>query len=280
MAQAQKPVVLPDMFTGEKSWDEWIDHFDSVTAVNGWEDAAKLQWLRVRLTGRAATVFRRLPAATRADFALATAAMRARFEPESKKELYMAEMQTSTKKRKEDWAAFGEELKLLADKAYPDLQEEARERLALNQYLARLDDPRLGFSVRQGKPATVDDAVRITLEMESYMQASQPATPLQISQVQPEDSELSPAVAPVTSAKREDPLQQILQQMEELKAGLKAVQQQRPQQRPQRNNYGDDRDRLRREGRCFNCRGKGHMSPNCPSRRTSQPPGNEQPSDQ
>ena len=78
-----------------------------------------------------------LPAATRADFALATAAMRARFEPESKKELYMAEMQTRTKKRKEDWAAFGEELKLLADKAYPDLQEEARERLALNQYLAR-----------------------------------------------------------------------------------------------------------------------------------------------
>ena len=160
----------------------------------------------------------------------------------------------------------------LADKAYPDVQEEARERLALNQYLARLDDPRLGFSVRQGKPATVDDAVRITLEMES-----QPATPLQISQVQPEDSELSPAVAPVTSAKREDPLQQILQQMEELKAGLKAVQ----QQLPQRNNYGNDRDRLRREGRCFNCRDKGHMSPNCPSsRRTSQPPGNEQPSDQ
>ena len=81
--------------------------------------------------------------------------MRAHFKLESKKELYMAEMQTRTKKRKEDWAGFGEELKLLADKTYPDLQEEARERLALNQYLARLDDPRLGFSMRQGKPATV-----------------------------------------------------------------------------------------------------------------------------
>ena len=127
MAQAQKPVVLPDVFTGEKSWDEWIDHFDSVTAVNGWEDAAKLQWLRVRLTGRAATAFRRLPAVTRADFALATVAMRAR------KNCTMADMQTRTKKRKEDWAAFGEELKLLAGKAYPDIQEEARERLALNQ---------------------------------------------------------------------------------------------------------------------------------------------------
>ena len=61
----------------------------------------------------------------------------------------MAEMQTRSRRRKEDWAVFGEELKRLADKAYPDLQEEARERLALNQYLSRLDDPQLAFSVRQ-----------------------------------------------------------------------------------------------------------------------------------
>ena len=274
---AQKPVVLPDVFTGEKSWDEWIDHFAGVAAVNAWEDEAKLQWLRVRLTGRAATAFRRLPEETRGDFAAATAALRERFEPESKKELYMAEMQTRSKKRKEDWAAFGEELKLLADKAYPDLQDEARERLALNQYLARLDDPQLGFSVRQSKPKSVDEAIRVTLEMESYMQASKSATPVQISQVQLEDNEAPATVAAATSKKPGDPLQQILQQMEELKAGLEAVQ----QQRPQRNNTGTARSNFANERRCFNCRGKGHISSNCPSpRRKPQQQGNEQPSDQ
>ena len=130
MAQ-NTPLVLPETFTGEKSWEEWSDHFKSVAAVNDWDAAAKLKWLCVRLTGRAATTFRRLPEETRGDFALATAALCKRFEPESKKELYMAELQTRTKRRKEDWVVFGEELKRLADKGYPELQEEARERLAL-----------------------------------------------------------------------------------------------------------------------------------------------------
>ena len=57
-----------------------------------------------------------------------------------KKELYMAEMQTRSRNTTEDWAVFGKELKRLADKAYPDLQEETHECLALNQY------PQLAFS--------------------------------------------------------------------------------------------------------------------------------------
>ena len=95
---AQRPLVLPDVFTGGKNWDEWMDHFDSVAAVNGWDGEEKLKWLRVRLTGRAATTFRRLSEATRADFTAATTALRERFEPESKKELYMAEMQTRSRR--------------------------------------------------------------------------------------------------------------------------------------------------------------------------------------
>ena len=47
----QKPVVLPNVFPGEKNWDEWIDHFDSVAAVNGREAAAKLQCTLDRESG-------------------------------------------------------------------------------------------------------------------------------------------------------------------------------------------------------------------------------------
>jgi len=60
-----KPLVLLEILTGEKNWDEWTDHFDSVATVNEWDDETKLKWLRVRLTGRAATAFRRLPETTR-----------------------------------------------------------------------------------------------------------------------------------------------------------------------------------------------------------------------
>ena len=49
---AARPLVLPETFDGTSSWTDWCFHFDSVAAVNGWSDAQKLQWLRVRLTGR------------------------------------------------------------------------------------------------------------------------------------------------------------------------------------------------------------------------------------
>ena len=82
----------------------------------------------------------------------------------------MAELQTRMKKWNEDWAVYGEDLKQLADKAYPDLEDAARERFAMNQYLTQLTNPQVAFSVRQAKPKTVDEAVHLTLEMESIIQ--------------------------------------------------------------------------------------------------------------
>ena len=57
----------------------------------------------------------------------------------------------------------------LAERAYPDLQAEAQEQLALNRFLALLDNPQVAFSVRQKAPKTIEDAVTATLEMESYL---------------------------------------------------------------------------------------------------------------
>ena len=49
---AARPVVLPDTFSGKGSWTEWKYHFDYVVKVNEWnDDAEKLQWSQVRLTG-------------------------------------------------------------------------------------------------------------------------------------------------------------------------------------------------------------------------------------
>ena len=46
---------------------------------------------------------------------------------------------------------FGDDLKQLAENAYPELAEKARERFALNQYLAQLSNPQVAFSVKQAK---------------------------------------------------------------------------------------------------------------------------------
>ena len=42
---------MPETFSGqEQDWSEWIDHFENVAVVNGWDtDAVKLKWLKVRI---------------------------------------------------------------------------------------------------------------------------------------------------------------------------------------------------------------------------------------
>ena len=44
-----KPVIIPEPFSGEESWGDWIDQFDSIAEINRWNDEQKLMWLKVRL---------------------------------------------------------------------------------------------------------------------------------------------------------------------------------------------------------------------------------------
>ena len=42
-----RPVVFPNPFDGTGEWQPWIYHFNNVAAVNEWDDANKLKWLKV-----------------------------------------------------------------------------------------------------------------------------------------------------------------------------------------------------------------------------------------
>ena len=87
MATPIRPVIAPEPFTGEGSWDDWIDHFESVAAVNKWEDAQKLLWIRVRMTGRAQRAYKNLSEEAKGSYGLCKKGLRERFEPAGKKEL-------------------------------------------------------------------------------------------------------------------------------------------------------------------------------------------------
>ena len=58
---------------------------------------------------------------------------------------------------------------MLVDKAYPTLDDEARQQLALQRYLSQLDNEQVAFSVKQRKPRTIEAAVGATLEYKSYL---------------------------------------------------------------------------------------------------------------
>ena len=173
LRMAGKPVVLPDMFSGEGNWEDWFDHFNNVAAVNKWTDEQKLLWVKVRLTGRAQTAFKKLSDADKESFEAATKALKDRFEPKSKKELYIAEFYARRKRKTEGWAEYGEDLRVLVDKAFPSLAADAKQLLALQHFMSQIENVQIAFAIRQRNPTTVEEAVRATLEFESYLQPKQ-----------------------------------------------------------------------------------------------------------
>ncbi len=182
-------------------------------------------------------------------------------------------MQVRKKKQNEGWAVFGEVLKNLAEK---DLPEEARERFALNQYLAQLDNPQVAFSVKQTKPTTVDDAVRSTLEMESFLK---PLGPAGVSQLSVE-SESTETVAAASAKAQDDTMKLILERMNRIETELKNVHQQQQPAGGSRAGRGRWRGRSSRSysRNCWNCGGEGNLARDCPTpAKPHQQQGNDHP---
>lgn len=86
---ATKPLITTQPFNGTTNWTDWSDRFDSIAEINGWDAATKCKWIRVSLVGRAATAYKRLSEVVRADFTATMGALKKRFEPESKQNVYM-----------------------------------------------------------------------------------------------------------------------------------------------------------------------------------------------
>ena len=164
-----KPLIVPETYQGGEGWDNWIARFENMATVNGWNAEAKLNWIKVCLVGRAQKAFQSLPEASRGEYERVKTALTERLKPASKRELYNAELQVRNKRQNEGWADFAEELRHLIKKAFPELDAKSLKQMALTHYLSRLTKPQVAFAVKQQRPKKLEEAVRATLEVESYL---------------------------------------------------------------------------------------------------------------
>lgn len=82
-------------------------------------------------------------------------------------------------------------------------------------HLTQLDNAQVAFSIKQTKPSTVDDAVRATLEMESFLVPSiQTSASQSVSHVSEESAESTEPVAAIGTGPQEDVMKLILERMD------------------------------------------------------------------
>ena len=156
---------------------------------------------------------------------------------------------------------------MLASKAFPRLQDDAKEQLALNHYLEQLTNHQISFNVRQKRPRTLDEAVSATLELESYLvPTGLPAAGVPPSQV----------VAGVRQS--QDTMMEMLTKMMERLDRLESdcvtpAPHRGVQQRQTAANSRRENRTSRKPVVCHKCGKEGHFAKGCAVRH-SQPPGN------
>ena len=163
----------------------------------------------------------------------------------------------------------------MIDKAFPDLQEEARELLALSHFLGQIDDHQVAFSVKQSRPKNLDEAVAATLEMESY---AQPKSTRLVSQVERGEELISIGV--MNRENSSDSLllmmKQIMQRMEKIERDVSSTERTSDGQR--RTPPSQEQSSHTQPVICRKCGQSGHYARGCATRRsTSQQQGNEIP---
>ena len=147
VARTSRPVITPDAFNGDNGWDEWISHFNSVSRVNELNDQTKLLWLEVRLVGKAWKAWNCLTTEEKSNYNSVVVSLRRCIEPESRRDLYAAKFHTRRRKPNESWEELADILQSLADKAFPDLDEMAKEKLSVDRYLTLIRKPDVSLAM-------------------------------------------------------------------------------------------------------------------------------------
>ena len=167
VAKAKRPIVMPDVFTGEEEWIDWLFQFESCSSLNDWNDGLKCKFIIVILKGTAGKVLSDLDDDTKKKWAKLKAKLTARFDTTTRLDLYKSEFMGRRKKPSETYLEMGNSIRTLARKAYPSLSNNVRDELAKDQFLRGLDKTELALKARHANPKTLDEAIGMTLECQS-----------------------------------------------------------------------------------------------------------------
>ena len=154
-------------------------------------------------------------------------------------------------------------MRLLAEKAYPDLQAEAQEVLALYQFLTQLDNPQVNFAVRQKQPVNVDQALQNTLETESYLNSHKQRVAPATSHL-PQDDDFTEQLVAATPNK-ESPMSVIMKRLDEIECQLNSVGSSRKKWEHSQNSTRISNQSSQSQGQvkapvvCFKCGQEGHL---------------------
>ena len=155
-------------YNGKNSWKDYHAQFELVAILNGWNEETKALELATNLRGSARSILADLDPDKRYHYESLVSALSARFEPDYQTDMYLAQIRNRTRQKSESLPELGHAIKRLARYALPSAPSSVRQWLALTQFTEALNNESLEYAVKQARPKTVDEAVKVAMETEAF----------------------------------------------------------------------------------------------------------------
>lgn len=257
------------LYDGTSSWTDYLVQFELVAELNGWDQGSMAMHLATSLRGAAQSVLGDLDNYGRRDYRTLVTSLGQRFGPENQTQMFRALLRNRTRQPNETLPELAHEIRRLVKLAYPTGQQVILEDLAMNHFIDALPEMESRWHIQQSRPRTIDEAVRVAVELEAFHAAEKHrgATKKMVRVVQP-DVEIGRYDRQEQRLKQtEDAILQVQHLMDK---GFQALEEKLSRMSLQKTNYRET-DRRRdfkgssrpKQVECYHCGELGHIRPEC-----------------
>ena len=269
----KKPVKLPEDFDGKQPLKEYLMHFERCSIVNGWNEEEKAMFLTASLRGDSRKLLSGLTDAECRQYGKIVERLQLRFGVEKQAELHQARLLNRRQFEGESLQMLATDIRSMVDLAYQDVGAVIQERFAVQHFIDALNDKDDRLYLRREKPSTLDQALSLARELESFrLLDSNNSFRRAGSKVRAMETERTQLQMQVDRLRL-----QIEQQQQQLEAQENIIKQLNEfvvkQEKPQGTQTGKNRvpqGFARRGWECWICGDRGHLRRECPKWRENQ----------
>ena len=161
--------IKPGTYDGTGNWSDYLIQFNLIADYWQWNAYEKALHLAINLRGTAKGVLADLRQDQRTNFCSLSSVLAARFEPVQQSELHRVTLKTRLRCENETLSELAQDVNRLVRLAYPSATVDLREQLSKDYFIDLLNDHELEWAVLRGKPESVDNALKLALEYESFL---------------------------------------------------------------------------------------------------------------
>lgn len=160
--------MKPQNFCGTTDFDEFLSQFEITCEINRWQYREKSLYLANCLTGDARSILSELDHDGRRDYNTLVEKLANRFGSVNRSEIYRTQLKSRVRNKSESIPELAQAIKKLVRQAYPGVNKDVIETLAIDNFTDALTDSDIRLRVRELGPKTLTDAERTALRLESH----------------------------------------------------------------------------------------------------------------